>query len=108
MGSLLLWDVTQRGFVVTDVSGKPTGPIFKRQALLLETRTIYFTETSVTNYQSTLRRKPSTPKKGEGFPKQLSKYNLLQNDSAPRGLIVCLLHNSLTINVILRATVTWH
>jgi len=28
-----LWDVTQRGLVVTDVSGQPIGFIFKGQAV---------------------------------------------------------------------------
>ena len=34
--SSLIWDVTQRGFVViTDVSGQPIGLIFKVQVVLL-------------------------------------------------------------------------
>ena len=33
MGSSLFWDVTQLRMIVTDISGQPTGPIFKGQAL---------------------------------------------------------------------------
>jgi hypothetical protein len=31
--SSLFWDVTQRGLIVTDVSGQPLGPIFKDPAV---------------------------------------------------------------------------
>ena len=32
MRSVLFWDTTQRGVIITyDVSGQPTGPIFKDQ-----------------------------------------------------------------------------
>ena len=51
LGSLLIWDVTQCRFVVTDFPGQPIGPIFNGQ-------TVH--ETSVMNYQSTLRNIPGT------------------------------------------------
>ena len=36
----LFWDVTQRLFVVTDVSGQPLGPIFKGQAVCFDYPTL--------------------------------------------------------------------
>jgi hypothetical protein len=52
MRSSLIWDVTQRRVIFTDVSGKPIGPIFKGKAVQedwpLKMGTIGYPETSVT------------------------------------------------------------
>jgi hypothetical protein len=45
-------------FLVTQVSGQAIGPIFKDQDLPLKMGPIGFPETSVNNYQSTLRNIP--------------------------------------------------
>jgi len=50
---LLLWDVTQQRLVVSGVLRKPSGPVFRGQA-----RPLCCPETSVTNYQCTLRNIP--------------------------------------------------
>ena len=60
MRSSPLWGVKRCWSVVTGVSGQPTGPIFKGQtknpwsARPLKMGLIVCTETSVTNYQSTM------------------------------------------------------
>jgi uncharacterized protein YukE len=59
MRSQLFWDVTQRRLVIADVSGQPICPTFEGQAVMtFEDGTDRFRETSVTNYQSTLRHIP--------------------------------------------------
>jgi hypothetical protein len=71
MRSSLSYDVTPRILEVTDVSGQPTGPIFKCQAAQghsswtagsLSMVLRVYTGTSVTNYQSTLRNIPEERK----------------------------------------------
>jgi len=55
----LFWDVTQCRLVIADVSGQSIGPIFKGQAVIaLEDGADRFRETSVINYQSTMRNIP--------------------------------------------------
>ena len=65
MISSLFRDVTQRGLVFTDVSGRPVGPTFKVEtvhccwiARHLTIGPIACPETSVTNYRCTLRNIP--------------------------------------------------
>jgi hypothetical protein len=55
----LFWDVKQCRLVIADVSGQSIGSIFKGQAvIILEDGADRFRETSVINYQSTLRNIP--------------------------------------------------
>ena len=61
--SSLLWDFMQYRFVITDVSGLPIGCILKGPGVqeeedcwILEDGTVKCHETSVTNYQITLRK----------------------------------------------------
>jgi len=69
--SLLLWDVARSRLVVTDVSVQVFGPNFKGQTVWerrlswiswpLKRGSIGCPETSVSNYQSTLRNIPEKP-----------------------------------------------
>jgi hypothetical protein len=60
MTSSLFWDGMQRILVVTDVSGQNIGPIFKGKAIpwSLQMGPTDYPETSVTIYQSILRKIP--------------------------------------------------
>jgi hypothetical protein len=56
MRSSLFWDVTERGLVVTNVSGQPIDPIFKGQAV--QEVGIDRSSRNISNYQSTLCDSP--------------------------------------------------
>ena len=52
MSSSLVWGVTQRRLVVTDVSGQPTGPILKDQAVQEDCLTLQDRTGCVTSQKS--------------------------------------------------------
>jgi hypothetical protein len=72
------WDLRSSGMLrsvdwqlVTDISGQLTGLIRKDQAELLDPWRVCYTETSVTNYQSTVR---NTPEQRRSPRRQLQQY----------------------------------
>ena len=88
MRSTFFWDVTQRGLVVTDVSGKHIGPVFKGQAVRKEWVTLEngsdMLSRNVYNHRSTLHNIPQDRRSNNWIMVE-SSWNTMAHGDAQEG-----------------------